>query len=190
MNDEHYSKSEEEFKANQKKPELRPEDRPPEQASVGHKKNDMAEIRSVRAFISWFMSWEFKNVLTWPVIYGMIFPLLLLDMCVSIYQSFCFRIYGIQRVRRSDYFQVKRHKLGYLNIVEKMNCDFCGYANGLIAFTREVFARTEQYWCPIKHADKIAGAHERYENFLKYGEVEGYHEKLEALRKELSDKDG
>jgi hypothetical protein len=151
------------------------------------KTNDMAEIRSVRQFLAWFASWEFRNVLTWPFIYGMIFPLLFLDASICVYQAFCFRIYGIQRIRRSDYFYVKRHRLGYLNIVEKLNCDFCGYANGLIAFTREVFARTEQYWCPIKHAVRIKGAHERYAGFMQYGETEGFQEKLENLRKEMAD---
>ena len=151
-----------------------------------HKTDDIGEIRSVREFIQWFLSWEFKHVLTWPFIYGMIFPLVFLDISMTIYQRVCFPIYGIQRVRRSDYFHVKRHKLGYLNIVEKLNCDFCGYGNGLIAFTREVFARTEQYWCPIKHAAKIKGAHERYESFMGYGETEGFQEKLDKLRGELS----
>jgi len=150
------------------------------------KTDDIGEIRSVRGFISWFLSWEFKNVLTWPFIYGMIFPLLLLDISMSIYQGFCFRIYGIRRVKRSDYFHVKRHRLGYLNIVEKINCDFCGYANGLLAFTREVFARTEQYWCPIKHAAKIKDPHVRYDSFMNYGEPEGFQAKLEVLRAELS----
>jgi hypothetical protein len=152
------------------------------------KTNDIAEIRSVRQFIAWFVSWEFKNVLTWPFIYGMIFPLLLLDAGTSIYQGFCFRIYGIRRVERSAYFPVKRHRLGYLNIVEKINCDFCGYANGLLAFTREVFARTEQYWCPIKHAAKIKDPHARYASFMRYGETEGFQAKLERLRADLSPK--
>jgi hypothetical protein len=152
------------------------------------KTDDIAEIRSVRQFIAWFLSWEFKNVLTWPFIYGTIFPLLLLDLSMSIYQGFCFRIYGIQRVERSAYIHVKRHKLGYLNIVEKINCDFCGYANGLLAYTREIFARTEQYWCPIKHAAKIKDPHARYASFMKYGETEGFQAKLEALRADLAPK--
>ncbi len=137
-------------------------------------------------FVPWLISWELKYILTWPFVYGMLFPLLLLDVCASIYQAICFRIYGIPRVDRSDYFPLKRHKLGYLNLIEKLNCDYCGYANGLIAFAREVFARTEQYWCPIKHANKLIGAHERYGRFLDYGEADGYQSKVEGLRKALS----
>ena len=150
------------------------------------KKDEISEIRSIRDFVAWFVSWEFKNVLTWPFIYGMIIPLFILDVAVSIYQSICFRIYGIKRVIRSDYFYPKRNKLNYLNAIEKMNCNYCGYTNGIIAFTREVFARTEQYWCPIKHASRINGAHERYEKFLKYGENEAFENKLDTLRKDIS----
>lgn len=73
-----------------------------------------------------------------------------------------------------------------MNIVEKIYCDFCGYANGLLAFTREVFARTEQYWCPIKHAARIKDPHVRYASFMNYGETVGFQAKLEELRAELS----
>ena len=170
MSDEPFLKFEEQFKA----------------ASI--KKDEIGQLRGVGDFFSWFADWEFKNVLTWPFIYGMIFPLLFLELGAWVFQSVCFPIYGMQKVRRSDYFHVQRHKLRYLNVVEKLNCDYCGYANGLIAFTREIFARIEQYWCPIKHAAGIVGAHERYARFLNHGEVAGYQGKLEALRQELSEK--
>ena len=137
--------------------------------------------------IPYILSARLNNILALPVIYGMIFPLLILEFTVVSYQAICFRLFKIPRVKRSDYVAMKRHRLGYLNIIEKINCDYCGYANGLIAFSREVFARTEQYFCPIKHVDKILGAHERYEYFLKYGDAERYPEKLEALRQTLLD---
>jgi hypothetical protein len=57
---------------------------------------------------------------------------------------------------------IDRHRLGYLNPVQKLNCVFCGYGNGVIAYAREITARTEQYWCPIKHALKVKGSHDRY----------------------------
>lgn len=93
-----------------------------------------------------------RNLLTAPAIYSLIVPLAVLDLWVFTYQWVCFPIYGIARVSRRKYFVFDRHVLAYLNGIEKINCTFCSYANGLIAFVREVAARTEQYWCPIKHA--------------------------------------
>jgi len=118
-------------------------------------------------------------VLTAPVIYSLIFPLLLLDLFVTVYQAVCFPVYGIAKVRRSDYLVFDRHHLGYLNALEKLNCAFCSYANGLIAYTREIAGRTEQYWCPIKHARRLVGAHPRYAQFLDYGDAAAFRETLE-----------
>jgi hypothetical protein len=124
-------------------------------------------------------------VLTAPVIYSLIIPLALADAWVSAYQAICFRAYGIPRVRRRDYIALDRGRLGYLNVIEALNCSFCGYANGLIAYVREVSSRTEQYWCPIKHAVKISDPHRRYYEFLEYGDAEGYRARLDEFRARL-----
>lgn len=123
------------------------------------------------------------NVITAPVIYAMIAPLLILDASVTLYQQICFRAYGVPRVRRRDYLVVDRHRLGYLNPIEKVNCAYCSYANGLIAYAREVLARTEQYWCPIRHARRVLDAHARYPGFVDYGDAQGYRERLDQLRR-------
>ena len=123
------------------------------------------------------------NVLTSPVIYAMIVPLLILDLSIMLYQHICFRAYGIPRVRRTDYLVIDRHRLDYLNHIEKFNCVYCSYANGLIAFAREILARTEQYWCPIRHARPVLDAHGRYSRFLDYGEAQGYQEGRDELRR-------
>lgn len=125
-------------------------------------------------------------VLTAPVIYAGIVPFLVLDFFVSIYQIVCFPIYGIAKVKRADYIVFDRHHLAYLNALEKLNCAYCTYANGLIAFTREIAARTEQYWCPIKHARRVIGTHGRYALFDDYGDGEGYQDRLVQLRKALA----
>ncbi len=125
------------------------------------------------------------SLLTAPVIYSLIIPLALLDLWTTAYQWVCFPIYGIRRVRRRAYFVLDRHTLAYLNGIEKMNCTFCSYANGLIAYVREVAARTEQYWCPIKHARTIAAPHQRYHLFFDYGDGHGYHRELKTLRHAL-----
>ncbi|MFA6117898.1 MAG: hypothetical protein WC729_28195 [Sphingomonas sp.] len=125
-----------------------------------------------------------------PVIYSLIGPLLLLDAWMSLYQAICFRVYRIPRVRRADYIAFDRGQLTYLNWIEALNCLYCGYANGLIAYAREIASRTEQYWCPIKHALKISDPHQRYYQFLEYGDAEGYRQRLEAFRQGLRTEDG
>jgi hypothetical protein len=90
-------------------------------------------------------------VLTAPVIYSLIVPIALVDIWVMAYQAICFPAYKIPKVRRRDYLIFDRHHLAYLNIIEKVNCAYCSYCNGAIAFMREVASRTEVYWCPIKH---------------------------------------
>ena len=50
-------------------------------------------------------------ILSVPVIYGMIVPLALLDVSVTLYQHICFRVYGIPRVRRAHYLVIDRHHL-------------------------------------------------------------------------------
>jgi hypothetical protein len=124
-------------------------------------------------------------ILTAPVIYGMIVPMLILDLSTTIYQHICFRIYRIPRVNRSAYMVIDRHHLAYLNAIEKFNCLYCGYGNGLIAYTREVVARTEQYWCPIKHAQRILDPHSREQRFIDYGDSSLWHQKLDKMRQDL-----
>ncbi len=137
--------------------------------------------------------WQFLRearltyILSAPVIYGMIVPLLILDLSISLYQHICFRIYGIPLVRRADYLVIDRQHLAYLNAIEKLNCVYCGYGNGLVEFIREVIARTEQYWCPIKHAQRTLDEHKRTQKFFDYGDAEAWRNKLEELRKSLEE---
>ncbi len=119
--------------------------------------------------------------LTAPVIYSLILPLVLLDIFVSIYQAVCFPAYGIEKVKRGDYLIFDRGHLAYLNALEKLNCAYCSYANGLIAYVREIAARTEAYWCPIKHARKATGAHEKYLDFVAFGDAEAYRKRIAEL---------
>jgi len=128
-----------------------------------------------------------RNILTVPIIWSCLLPALLLDAVVSLYQAACFPVYGIPRVQRSKYVIIDRHALNYLNLIEKINCVYCGYFNGVIAYTTEIAARTEQYWCPIKHARRMAAMHSRYGRFLEYGDAEGYRRHLEEVRRDFSD---
>ncbi len=128
---------------------------------------------------------EPRNVVTAPVVYAMLVPLALLDAAVTIYQALCFPLYRIPRVPRRRYIVLDRHHLGYLNGIEKLNCAYCGYANGLLAYAREIVARTEQFWCPIKHARHVLGSHARYAEFLDYGDAEAWEGGLRAQRSQL-----
>jgi hypothetical protein len=140
-------------------------------------------------FFRWLVTNRPQNLVTGPIIYGMALPLLMLDLFVSFYQWSCFPIYGVAKVRRSDYFVYDRRHLGYLNFIEKFHCTYCEYANGLIAYLREIVGRTEQYFCPIKHAHKILGTHGRYNRFLDYGNAGDYQAKLEEFRIALGRRD-
>ena len=123
--------------------------------------------------------------LTAPLIYSLIIPLALLDLFITVYQAVCFPVYGIDKVRRQDYLIFDRRYLAYLNALEKLNCAYCSYANGLIGYVREIASRTEQYWCPIKHARKLVAAHPRYASFADFGDAEGYQAQVQALNEQM-----
>ena len=113
-------------------------------------------------------------ILVAPVIYSLIVPFVLLDLFVTVYQAVCFPVYGIAKVRRRDYLVFDRGHLAYLNAVEKLNCAFCSYANGLLAYVREIAGRTERFWCPIKHARRAIAAHPYYAQFHDYGDASAW----------------
>ena len=127
-----------------------------------------------------------RHIISAPIIYSVFFPFLALDIAVTIYQQICFRLYGIPLVRRSDHIVIDRHNLAYLNVIEKINCVYCGYGNGVAEYVREVSARTEQYWCPIKHARRSRDPHYLTGHFLDYGDADAWREKLDSLRKDWS----
>jgi len=144
-----------------------------EHGRVAFEKELLRRHRELKTALSTYL-WNARPlvILTAPFIYALIVPLLLLDLFVSVYQAVCFPVYGIGKVARGDYFAFDRHHLAYLNALEKLNCAYCSYANGLIAYVREIAARTEQYWCPIKHARRVAGLHPLYLQFDDYGDAE------------------
>lgn len=125
-------------------------------------------------WISYLWDMPRYSLLVSPVIYSLTVPLLMLDAWLWLYQAVCFPVYGIEKVDRSKYILLDRGRLRYLNWLEGFNCDYCGYANGLIAYAREVSSRTEQYFCPIKHAVRLLGAHPRSLDYADFGDAEGY----------------
>ena len=126
-------------------------------------------------------------VLTAPVIYAGIVPFALLDLFLFVYQGLCFPVYGVPKVRRADYIVFDRFHLKYLNWLERWNCWFCSYGNGLLAYGVEIAARTEQHWCPIKHARRLRAPHSRYPHFLDFGDAVTYRRTIESVRCDFVD---
>ena len=125
-------------------------------------------------------------VLTSPLIYSLLIPFVALDVMVTLYQRICFPIYRIQPVRRADFIRIDRHHLQYLNALQKLNCVYCGYCNGVIAYVQEVGGRTEAYWCPIKHAARVGAQHRYYAQFVDYGDAAGLQDGLEVNRARIA----
>jgi hypothetical protein len=141
------------------------------------KRSSWKHLRNTRLLVIWSS----------PLIYACVLPFLMLDASVALYQLVCFPIYGIPKVRRKDYLIFDRGKLAYLNTIEKVGCIYCSYANGLLAMIVEIAARTEQHFCPIKHARREVKAHSRYAKFLPYGDAVAYRSQAEAIGEAFGD---
>jgi hypothetical protein len=128
-----------------------------------------------------------KHVIIAPIIYAMIVPIVLIDATIFAYQHICFRVYQIPIVKRKDYFIIDRHHLSYLNTLEKFNCIYCGYGNAVASYVKEIIARTEQYWCPIKHNAGVKDQHSRYYKFLDYDDAEGFRKNVQHVMKDYKE---
>lgn len=124
-------------------------------------------------------------VLASPVAYAMIVPLLMLDASLWLYQQICFPALRIAKVPRHRYVVFGRSRLTYLGPVRKVSCRYCSYASGLFAYAREVAARSEQYFCPIKHMRHPEAPHPRYAHFAEYGSAASLRREGPRLRTAL-----
>jgi len=127
------------------------------------------------------------HLLSVPIIWSVLIPAVILDGFVSLYQWICFPIYKITKVKRSDYIIIDRHRLAYLNSIEKLNCLYCSYFNGLMGYISEIAGRTEQYWCPIRHATRVKFMHNNYKKFFDYGDSENFRQRSAELREDLKE---
>lgn len=140
-----------------------------------------------------FPTWRYviptniRHLLSMPFIYGMIVPAVLLDLALTIYQWTAFSLYRIPYVKRRDFFIYDRRFLDYLNLIQKINCLYCSYVNGLFAYAVEIGARTERYWCPIKAAHKPRFSHGWYKDFADYGSPEEWTMKISENEKVFKD---
>jgi hypothetical protein len=148
----------------------------------------LAEHRKLKSSLSrYVLDSSFLAILTAPVIYIGIVPFIFVDLFLVVYQAICFPVYGIPKVTRADFFIFDRGQLKYLNLVERINCIYCSYGNGLFAYAREISGRTEQHWCPIKHARRLRAFHSRYGHFVDYGNAGQYREQIDTVRNDFVD---
>ncbi len=139
-------------------------------------------------FLQFIKEAPLLHILSAPIVYMMIIPAVILDIFLFVYVLVIFPIYKFPKIKRSDYIVFDRQYLGYLNFIEKLNCVYCSYFNGLMNYTVAVAARSELYFCPIKHAKKIAYTHEHYYDFLPYADATSYHDKLQECQEKAQNK--
>ncbi|NOZ44071.1 MAG: hypothetical protein GXP45_02845 [bacterium] len=140
-----------------------------------------------------FLSPNLRHVLSIPFIYLIIIPIAILDLFLWLYQQTALRLYKIPLVKRKDYLVFDRKELAYLNVLEKVNCLYCSYANGIFSYAVEIAGRTEKYRCPIKHAKRGEGAHHREKCFSDYGDAEEFRKEYNNIRcfqKNISQENG
>lgn len=118
-----------------------------------------------------------SHLISIPFIWGMLIPIVLLDIMVEIYHQICFRLYKLPRVSRKEYIQIDRQRLSYLDPIQKINCMYCGYVNGLFYYFVRIANVTESYWCGIKH-EKVPQRknqiHQQRLKFLDFGNEQAY----------------
>ena len=118
---------------------------------------------------------KFRHLLPAPFIFLAVIPLVILDLYIEIYHRFCFPFYRIPYVKRKNYVKVDRHKLSYLNVGQKINCIYCGYANGVIQYWARIIGETEKYFCSIKHEnDESFVAPEHHKDFIDYSDKDAF----------------
>lgn len=140
---------------------------------------------NMKGVYRFFADIPLSHLFTSPLVYAMVIPAIFVDITLFIYQNVIFRIYGFKLVKRSDYIIFDRQYLRYLNSIEKLNCLYCSYFNGLMHYAAEVSAKTELFFCPIKHAKKTLYRHRHYKKFLTYGDGEDYQKRLKKIRENI-----
>ncbi|MEM4756230.1 MAG: hypothetical protein QW594_03790 [Candidatus Woesearchaeota archaeon] len=121
---------------------------------------------------------KLRHMLSFPFIWMMIIPLIILDVFLEVYHHICFPLYGLKKIKRKEYIKIDRHRLEYLPWYDKINCMYCGYANGLLHYASKIAAATEAYWCAIRH-QQTPSFHSppHHRNFLAYGDEQGFRKK-------------
>jgi len=122
-----------------------------------------------------------RHAFSFPFIWLPVLPLIVLDITVSVYQFICFPLYGLEKVKRSEHILVRdRARLDYLEPLEKVDCMYCGYANGVLLYIKEIAGRTEKYWCGIMHENKpgfVPQKSQVEQDFAQFGDKHDFKQK-------------
>ena len=140
----------------------------------------------------------FAFFLTAPLIWLNFIPAVFMHLVLELYHQVNFRKYGIPLVNSKEYFKVDRHKLKYLNPLEKLFCMYCGYMNGLYPYAAKIASETERHWCAIRHrkSDMKEFIEPEYQkSFAEYGNPEEWkkhkvHKWTDKLRLKKPSKEG
>lgn len=126
----------------------------------------MALITHKKSNYPWVIRW----LVGAPLVWLMIVPVVIADIFITIYMHFAFPIFGIKKVKRSEYIRIDRIHLPYLTWYEKAGCAYCAYVNGWLHYASVIAGRTENYFCAIKHIEKRGYKPTEHEVFFaKYG---------------------
>lgn len=111
-----------------------------------------------------------------PLLWAILIPLLICDISIEMYHRIFFPLYKIPYIKRNAYIQIMdRNKLPYLTPLQKINCMYCGYANGVIRYWAKIAGDTEHYWCGIQHKKNTTFISEEHQaNFAAYGDKSGF----------------
>lgn len=110
-----------------------------------------------------------RHLISMPVILILIIPIVIMDISLEIYHRICFSLYRIPYIKRRNYIQIDRHKLKYLNWIQKIFCLYCGYANGVTSYWVKIAGETERYWCGIRHKKNLDFVEPKHhKDFVKY----------------------
>lgn len=119
-----------------------------------------------------------KHIISIPFIYLPCIPLIVLDLCIELYHQVGFRLYGIPRIKRSNYIVFDRAQLSYVKGIDKLHCTYCAYANGFLEYAVAIAGATEAYWCGIKHNNFDGYVEPRHhKDFAQYGDEEDFKKK-------------
>lgn len=89
--------------------------------------------------------------------YLCIFPLVMVDVFIWQFQNIYFWGMEIPLIKRKNFVIMDRYMLGKLTIWQRINCFYCEYANGIVAYAKAVVNQTELYSCAIKHVHHPLG---------------------------------
>lgn len=123
-------------------------------------------------------SYHLRYTLSVPFILMMIIPLVILDFFLEIFHNVCFRLYDIPLIKRSDYIKIDRYKLKYLTLLDKINCTYCSYGNGLFHYASTIAGKIENYWCAIKHEQSKGFVNPpHHKDFVKHNDRKAFDKK-------------